>query len=140
MRKDKKQYFSNLEPKPKFITDNQKFWKSVKPLSSDKKTVKEIINLTENGEILSSDTDIADRFNDYFSNIVQNLIIPSKNSIFNMDLCINPALAVVRKYMDHQSIISINKKMREKGQPKFRFRFVTLEETLKEVEVKVFYA
>ena len=140
MRKDKKQYFSNLEPKPKFITDNKKFWKSVKPLSSDKKTVKEIINLTENGEILSSDTDIADRFNDYFSNIVQNLIIPSKNSIFNMDLCINPALAVVRKYMDHQSIISINKKMREKGQPKFRFRFVTLEETLKEVEVKVFYA
>ena len=56
LRKAKKQYFSNLEPK--LITDNKKFWKSVKPLFSDKITVTEIINLTENGEILSSDTDI----------------------------------------------------------------------------------
>ena len=64
---------TNLEAK--LITDNKKFWKSVKPLFSDKITVKEIINLTENGEILSSDTDIADTFNDYFSNVVQNLNI-----------------------------------------------------------------
>ena len=35
-----------------------------------------MINLTENGGILSSDTDIADTFNDYFSNVVQNLDIP----------------------------------------------------------------
>ena len=45
----------------------------------------------------------------------------------------NPALAVVEKYKHHQSIISINKKIREKGQPKFSFHFVTLEEILKEV-------
>ena len=51
LRKAKKQYFSNLEPKR--ITDNKKFWKSVKPLFSDKITFKEIINLSENGEILS---------------------------------------------------------------------------------------
>ena len=68
LRKAKKQYFSNLEPK--LITDNKKFWNSVKPLFSDKITVKEIINLTENGKILNSDTDIADTFNDYFSSVV----------------------------------------------------------------------
>ena len=34
LRKAKRQYFSNLEPK--LITDNKKFWKSVKPLFSDK--------------------------------------------------------------------------------------------------------
>ena len=50
LRKAKKQYFSNLETK--LITDNKKFWKSVKLLFSDKITVKEIINLTENAEIL----------------------------------------------------------------------------------------
>ena len=49
------------------------------------------------------------------------------------DVCINPALSVVEKYKHHQSIISINKKIREKGQPKFSFHFVTLEEILKEV-------
>ena len=53
--------------------------------------------------------------------------------MLNTDLSINPVLAVVEKYKHHQSIISINKKMREKGQPKFSFHFVTLEETLKEV-------
>ena len=68
LRKAKKQHFSNLEPK--LTTDNKKFWKSVKPLFSDKITVKEIINLTENGKILISDTDIADTFNDYFSSVV----------------------------------------------------------------------
>ena len=131
LRKAKKQYFSNLEPK--LITDNKKFWKSVKPLFSDKITVKEIINLTENGEILSSDTDIADTFNDYFSNVVQNLNISRESSMLNTDLCINPVLKVVEKYKHYQSIISIHKKMREKILPKFSFHFVTLEQTLKEV-------
>ena len=115
LRKAKKQYFSNLEPKR--ITDNKKFWKSVKPLFSDKITVKEIINLTENGEILSSDTDIADTFNDYFSNVVQNLNIPRENSMLTKvkSMSINPALAVVEKYKHHQSIISINKKSEKKA-------------------------
>ena len=42
----------------------------------------------------------------------------------------NPVLEVVEKYKHHQSIISINKKMRVKGLPKFSFHFVVLEETL----------
>ena len=50
----KKQHFSNLNSK--FITGNKNFWKSIKPLFFDKITIKEIINLSENGEILSSGT------------------------------------------------------------------------------------
>ena len=53
--------------------------------------------------------------------------------MLNTDLCTNPVLAVVEKYKHHQSIISIYKKIREKGRSKFIFHFVTLEETLKEV-------
>ena len=81
-------------------------------------TIKEIINLTENGETISSVTDIADKFNDFFSNVVQNLNIAKENSMLKKNLCINPVLAVVEKYKHHQNIISINKKMTEKGQPK----------------------
>ena len=40
-------------------------------------------------------------------------------------------LAMLFKYKHHQSIISINKQMREKSLPKFSFHFVTLEETFK---------
>ena len=72
-------------------------------------------------------------FNDYFSNVVQNFNIPRENSMLNTDLCINPVLAVAEKSNHHQSIIFINKKMREKGLDKFSFYFVTLEEALKEV-------
>ena len=68
-----------------------------------------------------------------FRNVVQNLNSPEESSMLNMDLCINSVLAVVEKYKHHQSIISINKKMREKGLPKFSFHLVTLEETLNEV-------
>ena len=129
-RKAEKRYFLNLEPK--LITDNKKFWKSVKPLFSDKIMLKIIINLTENGEILSSNTNIAGTFNDYFRNVVQNLKILRDNSMLNTDLSINPVLALVEKYKHHQSIISINKKMTEKDLPKFSFHFVTSEETRKE--------
>ena len=72
-----------------FRTDHKKLWKSIKPLFSDKITVKDIINLTKHRITLSSDIDIADTFNDYFSNVVQNLNIPRKNSMLNTDLCIN---------------------------------------------------
>ena len=54
--------------------------------------------------------------------------------MLNTDLCINPVLAVVEKYK-HQSSISINKKMSEKGQPKSSFYFVTLEEIVNELAV-----
>ena len=40
-------FFSNLDPK--LITDNKKSWKTVKPLFSDETTVKELINIIENG-------------------------------------------------------------------------------------------
>ena len=53
---------------------------------------------------------IADTFNDYFSNVVQNLNIPRVNYMVNTDLCKNPVLAVVEKYKHHQSIISVNKR------------------------------
>ena len=72
-------------------------------------------------------------FHNYCSKVIQNLNIPRENSKLNTHLCINPVLTVVEKYKHHQSIISINKKMREKDQPKFSFHFVTFKETLKKV-------
>ena len=41
--------------------------------------------------------------------------------MLDIDCCTNPVLAVVEKYEHHQSIISTNKKMREKGQPTLVF-------------------
>ena len=76
MRKVQKQYFSNLDPKR--ITENKKLWESVKPLFSVKITVKEMINQIENGEMRTSDIDIAETIDDFCSNVVQNFNIPGK--------------------------------------------------------------
>ena len=51
LRKLKKQCFSNLDPK--LITDNKKFWNSVKPRFSNKVSAKETTNLTVKRKVLS---------------------------------------------------------------------------------------
>ena len=111
--KSKNKYFSNWDPK--LISDNKKIWKSVKPLFHWWNNLQQIINLAESGEVLSSDTDIAQMVNDYFRNVVQNLNIRRENSLLNINLCINPVLAAIEKYKHHQSNISLNEKMKKKA-------------------------
>ena len=56
-----KKNFANINIS--FITDNKKFWKTVKPLFSDNIPHKETINLAVNDKILSDDQVVADTFN-----------------------------------------------------------------------------
>ena len=50
---DQKELFANINTSS--ITDNKKFWKTVKPLFSDKISHKETINLVEYDTILSDE-------------------------------------------------------------------------------------
>ena len=78
LRRTKKNYFANINISS--ITDNMRFWKTVKPLFSDKISHKEIINWTKNDQVLSDHQVVADTFNNYFNNIVKTLItVPNKN-------------------------------------------------------------
>ena len=47
--------------------NKKKFWKTVKPLFSDKISHKDIISLTEDGKTITEDLPIAEIFNIYFS-------------------------------------------------------------------------
>ena len=67
----KQQYFSSLDLN--LIADNKKFWKTVKSLFSDKISHKDIISLTEDGKTIPEDLQIAEIFNNYFSNVVRSL-------------------------------------------------------------------
>ena len=73
LRRTKKKYFASISISS--ITVNKKFWKTVKPLFSDKISHKETINLAESGKVLSGHQVAADKFNNYFNNIVKNLLI-----------------------------------------------------------------
>ena len=69
MKKAKNDNFANLDIKS--VTDNKKFWKTVKPLFSDKVKAKTVIKLVENDAMIDDDPKIAQIFHEYFVNIVK---------------------------------------------------------------------
>ena len=70
----KKDYYSTLDVKK--ITDNETFWKAIKPLQSDKILSTERFTLIDNGEVVPTEQDTALVLNTFFSNIVTNLSDP----------------------------------------------------------------
>ena len=83
--KSKKKYFLNLDPKQK------NFGNQINQSSLINRQRK---NIPENGKILSSDTNIAETFNDYFSYVIK-IRIYQEYIPLNTDLCINTVLAAI---------------------------------------------
>ena len=113
--------------------DNKKFWKSVKPLFSDKISRKDIISLTENGKTITEDLSIAEIFNNYFSDVIRSLCdrnVPVEPGIACSQ---NTVSTAINKFRNHPSIVSINKNIERTRRPSFAFAFVSSEETIKEV-------
>ena len=55
------------------MTDNKKFWQTVKPLFSSKMKAKTVIKLVENDVMIEDEYEIAKNFNEYFVNIVKKV-------------------------------------------------------------------
>ena len=53
-----------------FYPNNRKFWKTVKPILSNKFVKSEKITLTDNEKVITNDKEIAKFLNDFFSNII----------------------------------------------------------------------
>ena len=66
LRKTKKEYYQNLNEKS--VIDNKSFWKTVKSFLSDKTHGNDKIHLIENDELLKTDLETAEVFNEFFSN------------------------------------------------------------------------
>ena len=107
-KKERKKFYSNLEKNK--ITDNKLFWKTIKPLLSDKCTQASTISLVINANVISDDSELAKTFYSYFEKAVMNLGIKEYES-----LDANPQsgfqdevdIAII-KYKNHPSIKMIN--------------------------------
>ena len=64
VRKSKKDYYSQLDTRD--IIDNKKFWKTVKPMFTDKIKHTQNITLIDSGSIVSDNKHIAEIFNNFF--------------------------------------------------------------------------
>ena len=117
------------------IADNKNFCETVKPFPYDKINHRETINLIDNGVTLSNDEEIAGTFSKYFCNMTKNLSLPENPSIKEPPVALfsDPVKLALEKYKDHLSITSIKNKMTSMDNTKFSFRFVSLNETLDEV-------
>ena len=82
-RNAKQESYSNLNPS--LAVDNRSFWKTVKPLFSEKQTVMNNISLNDNNEILTEDIDVASCFGEYFDNAVKELRVINEFQFFPSD-------------------------------------------------------
>ena len=77
LRKSKKQYFNNIDVKN--ITNNKKFWKTIRPKFSNKCKTANAIILVEDEEILQDEKATASTFNNYFTDVAHSLGLKKKN-------------------------------------------------------------
>ena len=102
----------------------KKFWKSIKPLFSDKHFTANKITLLDGNDIISEDAEVVKMFNDYFSNVVRRLNIEGYKNKY----CINPDLNnisnIIEKFKNHPSIQKIKT---------FHFKNVSVSEMMKQI-------
>ena len=122
-RKEKRNFYDNIDIS--LITDNKKFWRTVKPFFSEKHFGKRKIILVEGENIISNDKEVAKTMNDFFSNIVENLEINRhQDELFTYDCDKNHISNIVLNYIDHPSIV----KIRETFNINDRFHFTPVNE------------
>ena len=129
IRKAKKDYFNNLDHKK--VTDNKSFWKTVKPLFSDKSSSLSKFTLIENELQLNDDENISSALNDFFSNVVSSLNIPPyKDPSVNPDQFEDPVLKANEKYKNYPSIKAIKERNINKV---FKFQSISRSDIKKEI-------
>ena len=105
IRKGKKENYGSLDVKD--ITDNQKIWKTIKPLFSDKSKSRRTITLVEDVRTEYDHKKIADIFNNYFANVATSLEIPEFDIIDQLSENISqPTLKTIVKYRKYPSILA----------------------------------
>ena len=129
LRKTKKDYYENFTEKD--VTDNKRFWKTVKPFLSDEVTSSEKITLVHDDKIITNDDENAKILNSFFSNVVKHLKIPEFKEIDFSAACIShPALKAIMKLRINLSVSAIRNAFNLRS---FSFLKVSVDDVLEEI-------
>ena len=71
LKQSKKRHFNSLNVND--VTENKKFWKTIKPFFTEKNKTTNNIILTENNQTVREDKAICQIFNTYFTNVTKGL-------------------------------------------------------------------
>ena len=134
LKREKRNYYSNLDLK--IFADSRKFWQTVKPLFSEKANVKNRnIIIIEDDKVISNKLELAEKFNNFFIEAVENLEIEhfvpkiEVDDIIEDEDVIN---TIVKKYKSHPSI----KKIKENVEVETKFEFMEMTSEQMEKEIK----
>ena len=131
LRQNKRSYYAQLDPK--VVSDNKRFWKTVKPLFSNKIQSSTCITLLENGIVESDEGKVAEILNNYFVNITETLGIADEHRQEPLnDHMDDPCLRTVKRFQEHPSIHKIKSSV--KSTINFSFRKITVEEMLEQLQ------
>ena len=115
----------------KYIVDNKQFWRTVKPLFSDKTKSNEKITLVEDETVTKQDEQNSEILNTFFSNAVKNLKIPRFSNTNSLaERLSNPTLKSIVKNKNSPSIVAIRN---ASNNSHFHFNEVSVEEVYKEI-------
>ena len=105
-RKEKRNYYNSIDIS--LVTDNKKFWKTVKPFFSDRSQSQNKIVLTAGERIMSNDVEVEETMNEFFVTVTDSLGI---NQNFNdenaTDGITDPVQKAEKKFSNHPSILKI---------------------------------
>ena len=119
----------------KKIDNDKEFWKTVKPLFSNKNPMSEKIILIEDSKILSNDAEVAECFNEYFCNITNNFDIdPVFKEVQEYLPLEQMVMRAINKYKDHPSIRMINKYVTPNANV-FQFSHVNPTEVMRQIDL-----
>ena len=130
VRREKKKYYENLDIK--VFEDNKTFWRSVKPLLSNKVIMRKNMTLIENNKVISEKREIAEIMNNHFIDAVENLETETFPILEDIQTSLDDIDNIINKYKLHPSIVMIKNKV--KVDTKFNFSDVTDDDTYKNVQ------
>ena len=102
LKNTKKSYFENFDTKK--ITDNRSFWKAILPLFTQNSSKGEKINLIDESEIIFSDEEPCETFNQFFSNVVSTLNIPKPKPFPKASDNLDSMMSVIKSFDKDPSI------------------------------------
>ena len=126
LRKSRKVFNNNLNVKR--ITDNRKFWQTIKPNFTDKTVKDERITLVDGGKVITEEKDVVKKFKDHFEKIVETLKI-DRPILF--ELSDDSVLNAIENFSHHASVLK-TKETRDSSDC-FSFKLVTIEDICKEI-------
>ena len=130
-KKERKNFFNNLNPK--FVSDNKSFWKTVKPLFSDKASYNASIKVTDKDKIVQNDEKVAEILNSFFENAISNLKSNENSFVINKKHknIQDPIEKIIVKYQFYPSILMIKNRIKNNN---FRFKHVMLSDIKNETK------